>query len=168
MLQRRWISIFIIGLLSNFNASADSITATLAVKANVVGTCEAGSTSTVGSFGQLDFGQRSSLSTAISIVGLANSGAIRIKCTNKTTYKILIDYGKYAIGTDRYLSNGLVTIKYNLYTDANHQTLWDNTNGLSGTSNGQETWLPIYALIPAQSTPAIGVYADTVNVTIVY
>nr|WP_284468889.1 spore coat protein U domain-containing protein [Serratia symbiotica] len=57
-------------------------------------------------------------------------------------------------------------VNYNLYISAAHSTVWDNVTGMSQTANGVDNWLPVYGLIPAQTTPPPGSYTDTVQVTI--
>ncbi|WP_268630549.1 spore coat protein U domain-containing protein, partial [Escherichia coli] len=63
-------------------AQADSKTATLGVSATLLSACEAGSSSGGNvSFGTLNFGTLYFLSTATSVAGQQNAGAIRVKCT---------------------------------------------------------------------------------------
>lgn len=151
-------------------ANADSKQATLGVSANVAAACEAGIGSASGGgvdFGKLDFGSQSILSRDVMVVGQANNGAIRIKCANSVTYTVLLDGGQNGSATDRYLVNDKGDrIKYKLYTDSSHAMPWNDTTGSSGVGNGQENWLPIYGVIPAQATPSAGIYTDTIKVTI--
>ena len=71
-------------------ALADSKTATLGVSATLLSACEAGSSSGGNvSFGTLNFGTLYFLSTATSVAGQQNAGAIRVKCTNGTSYSVL-------------------------------------------------------------------------------
>lgn len=150
--------------------NADSTQATIDVSANVVAACEAGAGPANGGevdFGKLDFGSQSVLSRDVIIVGQANNGAIRVKCANSVAYRVLLDGGQHGSAADRYLVNDKGDrIKYMLFTDSSHGVPWNDSTGLSGVGNGQENWLPIYGVIPAQPTPSDGVYTDTIKVTI--
>lgn len=146
-------------------------TATITIEANVVGGCEAGLPSGHAAFhfGRLDFGHVSNLETKAEVVGQENAGAIRVRCNNNLNYAVLIDAGLHSQSTEtRYLSNGVTKVKYNLYSDPNHKYVWDDLHGVSGTGNGKEQWIPIYGVVPVQTTPESGVYTDIVNITIRY
>ncbi|CAB5634941.1 MULTISPECIES: Csu type fimbrial protein [Serratia] len=149
-------------------AQADSKTATLGVSATLLSACEAGSSSGGNvSFGTLNFGTLYFLSTATSVAGQQNAGAIRVKCTNGTSYSVLLGGGQSGNTATRYLQSAAgQRVNYNLYTNAAHSTIWDNLTGVSQTANGADNWLPVYGMIPAQSTPPTGSYTDTVQVTI--
>ncbi|AWO78985.1 MULTISPECIES: Csu type fimbrial protein [Serratia] len=149
-------------------AQADSKTATLGVSATLLSACEAGSSSGGNvSFGTLNFGTLYFLSTATSVAGQQNAGAIRVKCTNGTSYSVLLGGGQSGNTAARYLQSAAgQRVNYNLYTNAAHSTIWDNLTGVSQTANGADNWLPVYGMIPAQSTPPTGSYTDTVQVTI--
>ncbi|HEJ6942550.1 TPA: spore coat protein U domain-containing protein [Serratia marcescens] len=149
-------------------AQADSKTATLGVSATLLSACEAGSSSGGNvSFGTLNFGTLYFLSTATSIAGQQNAGAIRVKCTNGTSYSVLLGGGQSGNTAARYLQSAAgQRVNYNLYTNAAHSTIWDNLTGVSQTANGADNWLPVYGMIPAQSTPPTGSYTDTLQVTI--
>ncbi|EMP2574341.1 TPA: spore coat U domain-containing protein [Serratia marcescens] len=149
-------------------AQADSKTATLGVSATLLSACEAGSSSGGNvSFGTLNFGTLYFLSTATSIAGQQNAGAIRVKCTNGTSYSVLLGGGQSGNTAARYLQSAAgQRVNYNLYTNAAHSAIWDNLTGVSQTANGADNWLPVYGMIPAQSTPPTGSYTDTVQVTI--
>ncbi|ASM16513.1 MULTISPECIES: Csu type fimbrial protein [Serratia] len=149
-------------------AQADSKTATLGVSATLLSACEAGSSSGGNvSFGTLNFGTLYFLSTATSVAGQQNAGAIRVKCTNGTSYSVLLGGGQSGNTAARYLQSAAgQRVNYNLYTNAAHSAIWDNLTGVSQTANGADNWLPVYGMIPAQSTPPTGSYTDTVQVTI--
>ncbi len=66
---------------------------------------------------------------------------------------------------------GGATIGYTLYRDAARTQLWGTTTGadtFAGTGAGVAQSVTVYGRVPAQATPAPGVYADTVNVTVTY
>lgn len=151
-------------------AQADSKTATIGVSAILLSVCEAGNDFGGNgniSFGTLNFGTLFFLSTATSVAGVQNAGAIRVKCTNGTTYTVLIGGGQSGNTAARYLQSASgQKVNYNLYTNAEHSTIWDNLTGVSQTANGADNWLTVYGMIPAQTSPAVGSYIDTVQATI--
>lgn len=162
-------ALFVFGLLTlSLAVNADSKTATIGVSATLLKACEAGSNSGGNvSFGSLDFGTVYFLTTNVSIVGQQNAGAIRVKCNNGTSYNVLLGGGQSGNTAARYLKSAAgQQVNYNLYTTSAHSTIWDNLTGVSQTANGQDNWLPVYGMIPVQSTPPIGSYTDTVQVTI--
>lgn len=154
---------FVPGLLA-----AATKTATIGLFAEVLPACSAGSTAPtdLGQFGTFDFGTRSLLSTALEVTGQPGNGALRVNCLTNTPYQVLISAGGSGNVNARRLSGPNAQIAYNLYTSSNYQTVWDNTVGISRTGTGQDQWLPIYGRVPAQRSPAAGIYRDTVTVTV--
>ena len=144
--------------------------ATIGISATLLPACEAGTT-TSGStrFGTLNFGNYASLSSAVNATSTQLAGSIRVKCVSGLTYKIVMDGGSSGVVTARRMvntTNSAETLQYNLYTSAARTTVWDNTPGVSGTGTGADQWSTVYGRVPAQTTPAAGVYQDTVNVTV--
>nr|WP_236712542.1 spore coat U domain-containing protein [Serratia symbiotica] len=121
----------------------------------MVSACEASSTSSGNnSFGSLNFGALYSLSSAVSAASQQNAGAIRVKCNNGTSYTVLLSGGRSGNTAARYLQSATgQRVNYNLYISAAHSTVWNNVTGVSQTANGVDNWLPVYGLIPAQTTP---------------
>lgn len=144
--------------------------ATLGITATLLPACTAGTT-TSGSttFGTLNFGNYATLTSAINVTSAQLAGSIRVNCVNGLSYKILMDGGTAGSVTARKMANttnSALTVAYNLYTTAPRTTIWDNTTGISGTGSGADQWYPVYGRVPAQTTPAAGIYSDTVNVTV--
>lgn len=144
--------------------------ATIGVSATLLPACEAGTTTSGStSFGTLNFGNYASLTSAINATSAQLAGSIRVKCVNGLAYKIVMDGGSSGVVTARRMvntTNSAVSLQYNLYTTAARTTVWDNTTGVSNTGNGADQWATVYGRVPAQATPAAGVYQDTVNVTV--
>ncbi len=144
--------------------------ATLGVTATLLPACTAGTT-TSGSttFGTLNFGNYASTTSVINATSTQLAGSIRVNCVNGLSYKILMDGGSSGSVTARSMANttnATLKILYNLYTNATRTTVWDNTTGLSDVGNGANQWHTVYGRVPSQTTPAAGVYQDTVNVTV--
>lgn len=116
----------------------------------------------------LDFGTRGMLSEPVDA-----TSQIRATCTAGTPYSIGIGYGLSgtSVGTRTMRNLGGGQIGYNLFRDAARSQPWGLvSDGLtvpsagSGTSQG----VFVYGRVPAQPTPAPGVYSDTVNVVLTY
>ncbi|WWP00880.1 MAG: spore coat U domain-containing protein [Candidatus Dasytiphilus stammeri] len=150
---------FILLLLTQ-STLADTRMVNLSVHAQIISSCH-----TVGNIvGKLDFG----LYYFINLYNIKNNAALRITCDPGINYQILLGPGQSGNSMQRYLSNHTSgeKIKYNIYMDAQYQTIWDDIKGLTLVSNGQEKSIPIYGLIPAQDTPLFGEYTDLIRVTI--
>ncbi|QHB32429.1 spore coat protein U domain-containing protein [Yersinia canariae] len=156
-------------LLRTYPVYAVSKTANINVNATLLPTCIAGTT--VGgstTFGTLNFGSATVLNAPIAVIGQANTGAISVQCSKNTSFTVLLSAGQSGSVNGRYLAGGPTSqhVNYNLYTDSAHSQIWDNTVGVSQVATGQPMTLPVYGLIPIQSTPAAGVYTDTIQVTV--
>ncbi len=143
--------------------------ATIGFAAEVLSACSVGSTNpgNLGQFGTLDFGTHFSLSSVINMAGTVGNGALRVNCLSSTPYRVLISAGGSGnVSARRMTGPGTEQVAYNLYTAANYLTVWDNSVGVTGVGNGSDQYLPVYGRVPAQATPAAGVYSDTVIVTV--
>lgn len=103
----------------------------------------------------------------LSRVVTAQSG-ISLTCTNQTPYALRLDAGRNAdaSGTRRMrgVSGGFIT--YGLFRDAAQSSSWDS--GVQASGTGLVQALAVHGRVPAQATPAPGVYTDTVVVTVTY
>ena len=70
------------------------------------------------------------------------------------------------------MSSGPNTVGYTMYTDAGRTTIWgdgssgNSVNSLTGTGSAQA--IPVYGRIPMGQTPAMGIYNDTILVTLTF
>jgi spore coat protein U-like protein len=141
-------------------AIAGNATTTLSVTLTITASCIVSTTAVA-------FPSQGVLSAAV-----PQTGTISVTCTNTTPYNVGLDKGagSGATVTNRLMTGpGSATIQYGLFQDAGLSTNWGNTVGTdteSGTGNGSAQSLTVYGNIPAQTTPAPGAYADTVNVTV--
>lgn len=100
-------------------------------------------------------------------MGQPGAGALRINCQQNIPYRVLINAGHSGTTSNRQMAGpGADVVSYNLYTSADHATVWDDTTGVSAMGNGQDQWLPVYARVPAQGAPLPGNYSDTLTVTV--
>ncbi|WP_228398711.1 Csu type fimbrial protein [Limnobaculum xujianqingii] len=159
---------------------ADSRTKDVKIDATITAGCILGSAgSDTTSFGSINFGNNiSSLFNNIDVTSTQNAGSIMVRCTPKTNVTLGIDGGLNSggtVGTGRLmkLATGTNTLKYQLYQDSNHTTIWgNNSNGgqnLTVMSDGSVQKIDIYArLFSSTSLPAVGQYSDTVLITVSY
>ncbi len=123
----------------------------------------------INSAGNLDFGTNGVIGSNID----ATSDVI-VQCTASTPFSLGLSAGA---GSGATVANRLMTspagatISYSLYTTAAHSTVWGNTVGTdrqTGTGTGAPQTFTVYGRVPAQTTPAVGVYTDTVTATLNY
>lgn len=100
-----------------------------------------------------------------------SAGQLMVQCTQNDAYRVSLSGGLLGTVTSRSMT-GISgnSVSYQLYLDSGYATIWgDGTSGtsqLTGVGSGLVQFIPIYARVPAQSTPAPGVYTDTVTATI--
>ncbi len=116
-------------------------------------------------------------STGIIATNVDVDGSLLVQCTNSTPYTLSMSAGA---GTGATVATRLMTgsnpattatITYSLYRDASRTQAWgvtDGTDTVPGTGTGSNQTIPVYGRVPPQSTPAPGVYSDTVLVTLTY
>ena len=108
--------------------------------------------------------------------GVSASTNLSVTCTYTTPYSIALGTGGApgATTTTRAMTGPGGSISYGLYRDAAHTLNWGNNatgsspDTVSGTGAGAAQSLPVYGLVPAQRTPALGTYNDVVVVTVSY
>jgi spore coat protein U-like protein len=143
-------------------ADATSTTNTFSVQLSVTASCVISSAST------LNFGAAGVIATAIN-----QTSTLQVQCTNLTPYNIGLNAGTSsgATVTTRKMTSGANTISYALYSDVGMTSNWGQTIGtdtVSSTGTGAVQSFTVYGQVPAQPTPAPGVYSDTVTVTVTY
>lgn len=149
------------------------------VNASVVKGCVLGSgVSDATSFGNLNFGQISSLNNNVSIVSSIGAGSVQLRCNPGLSVTLALGVGNHvngSISAGRKLQNAATaeTLLYQLYQDSSYSSLWgDGGNGgavktLVATGNTQE--IKVYARLFAISIlPTSGVYSDTILLTVTY
>jgi spore coat protein U-like protein len=95
---------------------------------------------------------------------------LTVNCTALQAYVIPLNAGtgSGATITARKMSNGTLTLIYQLFADAAHTINWGNTSGTgapTGTGNGAAQIVPIYPQIAAGQLLTPGTYTDTVTAT---
>jgi spore coat protein U-like protein len=135
-------------------------TGTFTVMATVVNSCNV-------SANNLDFGTFGDLNTAIS-----QQTSLSVQCSNGVPYTIALNGGLSNVTNpaQRKMTLGANAILYGLYRDSAHADPWGAAAGTmaSGTGTAGAQSVPIYGLVPAQTTPPIGTYSDTIVVSVQY
>ena len=139
-------------------------TATIPVSATVVDSCSVSATA-------LSFGNYNPLSAS----AVDTSGTISALCTIGTPFSISLNEGMgpgASVGGRKLSLGDGISIDYAIYSDANRTTIWgDSTNGTSvqtGVGNGASQDFSMYGRLPGAQLAAVGVYTDTITVTISY
>ncbi len=102
------------------------------------------------------------------------TSTITVECTPLTTYNIGLDVGTGAGATvaARKMTGPLAaTVTYSLFQDAARAALWGptiGTNTVASTGTGAPQAFTVFGRVPPQATPGIGVYLDTITVTVTY
>lgn len=166
-------------VLSDTGVNDQQKTQALTVNATVLKGCILGSgSSDVTTFGNLSFGQVSSLASNISIVSSAGAGSVLFRCNPNVSVTLALGLGNNVTGSlsaGRKLINTLTseTLIYQLYQDSNYSTIWgDGNNGGTTqvvTASGSTQEIKVYARLFSTSTlPTSGTYSDTVLLTVTY
>jgi spore coat protein U-like protein len=162
--------IFIMSILTSsivFSAItyAATVTGTLTVDATVLSVCSL-STSAV-HFGLID-----------PSVPANSNGSITVNCSEGATYTVSLNSGLNYESITRNLAFGSNRFPYYLYQD-NNLTPWGDTGAecvgstfaggcVSGTGNGTDQILTVYATSGVKTNTPSGTYSDTVVVTLAY
>jgi spore coat protein U-like protein len=150
-------------LVSIFGSEAGASTATgsFNVQVAIAATCVVTSATT------LDFGTQGVLSAHID-----QTSTITVTCTNTTPYNIGLDKGLNGSSvTTRQMIMASTPVNYSLFSDSGRTINWGNTIGtdtVAATGNGSAQIYTVYGRIPPQTSPAPGIYTDTITVTVTY
>ena len=149
------------------SAFAAQTTGTFQVKMQIIDQC----VFTTGGLSDIDFGTQGVLTAPLTI-----TTSITVQCTSNTAYNVGLDAGNSSGAptvTTRKMSGAFAsqTVSYSLYRNAGLTQNWGNTPGTDtngGTGTGAAVVFPLFALVPAQTTPQAGSYVDTITATITY
>lgn len=145
------------------SANAATATGNLTVRITIQAECK------IQSAADLDFGSRGVIDANID-----QTTAISVQCTNSTPYTVGLSAGAGAAATvavRKMTGPAAAAVNYTLYRDAARTQPWGVTVGtdtVAGTGNGSAQPLTVYGRVPPQTTPAAGVYTDTVAITVTY
>jgi len=116
----------------------------------------------------INFGSRGALATNVNA-----NGRLDVLCTPGTDFAISLSNGQNGTSAnDRKMrSPAGGTVDYNLYRTPDYTAVWGSslsTDTLSGSGSGTTDAYTVFGRVPAQPTPAAGVYTDTIIVTLTY
>lgn len=116
----------------------------------------------------LAFGSLASMASAIN-----QSTTIQTHCSTDTPFTISLNGGLTGATdpTAREMQHGTDRLRYGLYRDTGRTEPWGSTIGnnvLGSNGTGSSVAIPVYGRIHQQTTPPVGIYSDTVIVTIDY
>lgn len=178
---RLWFVCFLNTVLGATTAFAATATASFTTNATIASGCVLGASGNVNvsTFGTLNFGNIVTLPLPVHVASSANAGSIVLKCTPGIHFSIALDNGLNApsginAGRKMLVSGGGATLTYQLYQDSSYSTIWGNgTNGGIAMNNipatGALQTFTVYGSVLANATlPTVGIYSDTVTVTVTY
>ncbi len=113
----------------------------------------------------LDFGTQGTLTSNVD----ANS-TVSVTCTSNTAYQVGLNNGLNFSSVRRMASLGNF-VSYELYRDVARTLRWGNTLNVdtrTGTGSGALQALTVYGRVPPQASKPVGVYSDTITVTVTY
>jgi spore coat protein U-like protein len=105
---------------------------------------------------------------------VAAQANLSVTCTNNAPFSVSLGPGVIGTGpTTRKMTKGAESITYGLYQDSAHTMPWGDAAAgaatiLSATGTGAAQTLTVYGLVPPQTTPSPGDYADSVVITLTY
>ncbi|RFB79441.1 Csu type fimbrial protein [Methylovirgula sp. 4M-Z18] len=115
----------------------------------------------------LNFGSVGDLTTVHT-----GQSSLSVQCTKSTGYTIGLNGGNSGATdpTARSMTAGSNSIRYGLYQQSGGSTPWGNTssNWLSGTGTAATQTIPVYGVVPIQTTPPPNTYQDTIIATVTY
>ncbi|RPH40821.1 MAG: SCPU domain-containing protein [Burkholderiales bacterium] len=161
--SRRFVAAAVLATIAMPTLAATA-TSTFTVNGTVVATCSVSATA-------LNFG--ASIPTPVNS-NIDATSTITATCSNAVPFSVALNAGNGAGATviSRKMSSGPNSVNYAMYTDAGRTNIWgDGTpgsavNSLTGTGAAQA--IPVYGRIPTGQTPAIGIYSDTILVTLTF
>jgi spore coat protein U-like protein len=112
----------------------------------------------------------------LTLASVDSTGSITVNCTDISSYSVALSTGSGSYSQRRMVSGGNYLF-YNLYRDAACQQVWgDGTSSSSFTViltnpiNGHNNVHTVYGRIPLsiQRAAHIGIYSDTITITVSY
>lgn len=168
-------------LLVPYSLTADAagtVSGQLSIQIIIGAGCTVNNGSSNGStnnFGSINFGQHPTLDSTLDAqsVGVTAGSSFGINCAAATNYSVALNSGlNVGASNQRRMINGANFVNYNLYSDSARSTPWGNGsnggNAVAGVGTGSNQEMVVYGRVPNQTTPALGTYTDTVQVTITW
>jgi spore coat protein U-like protein len=112
----------------------------------------------------------------LTLASVDSTGSITVNCTDISSYSVALSTGNGTYSQRRMVS-GENNLFYNLYRDAACQQVWGDgissssyTVILTNPTNGHDNVHTVYGRIPLsiQRDAHVGIYSDTITVTVSY
>jgi spore coat protein U-like protein len=110
----------------------------------------------------------------ITVLGVSSTSTITVQCTLLAVFNVGLNQGVgvgATVGARLMTSAVNDTVTYSLYQDITHLVVWGNTIGTNteaAVGLGVAQPFTVFGFVPSQTTPAAGVYNDTVTVTVTF
>ena len=153
------LALAVLGLAAS-TAQAGTVNANMGVQITIQNACAFTTAPTT-----LQFGTQGPL-----IANVDATTTFQVTCTTGDAYNIGMGAGSGTVAA-RTMLNGAAPVNYQLFNDSGRTKNWGITIGtdtLAGTGNGTAQTVTVYGRVPPQTTPAAGVYNDTVQVSVTY
>jgi spore coat protein U-like protein len=102
-------------------------------------------------------------------LSLDSTGNVSVICDGITPYSISLSPGG---GTyvSRAMASGGHSLNYNLYTDSTRASVWGDGTASTATINSSGTTAnhTVYGRIPARQNAYVGIYSDTITITLTF
>ena len=150
-------------LLPTLPAIAATASGNITVRITIIDECKVQTAS------DLDFGTHGVIDANVD-----QTSTIGVQCTVGKTYDVGLGVGLGAGATTavrKMTGPASATINYTIYRESTRTQLWGTTiptETVAGTGNGSVQNITVYGRVPTQTTPAAGVYTDTVAITVTY
>ncbi|WDU64353.1 spore coat U domain-containing protein [Pseudomonas poae] len=138
--------------------------ASFQVSASIIAGCNVASTT----YGNLNYGSYSALSTNTVSAGLTS--ALQVQCTPGVTLSMSVDGGKNSSSGRRLkLNTGTATVAYQLFSDAGlSQVIGIGQSVNVAYSNANNITLPIYGRVVLPGNQPAGTYSDVLQVQLTF
>ena len=95
--------------------------------------------------------------------------SIAVNCDQAVAYSVALSPGNGSYGA-RAMISGNHQLLYNLYVDATLTSVWGDGSGQSATVNANQATAThtVYGRVPAGQNAHVGVYSDTIVVTLTF
>jgi len=99
------------------------------------------------------------------------TATITVNCTKNKSYSIALSSGSGTFASRTLTGTGGV-LRYNLFLDSTHLTIWGDgssgTSTFSGMGTGSNIGTPVYGRISARQNARVGSYSDLITVTVTF
>lgn len=98
-----------------------------------------------------------------------------VSASSNVSYEIQLSKGSSSTYTPRTMTSGGQSLNYNLYRDSGRTQIWGDTTG--GTVDVVDSFTmlltkvstyTVYGQIPSNQAAGIGIYGDTITVSVIY